>query len=97
MVKLKMKQLNCSILLWNLIRWERVLYYLSVLKINFQKKITINTNSPVIGIGSGQALDGQVAVIYDLLGISFNNIDQFTSGNTKSIDRQILKFKKTLR
>ena len=38
MVKLKMRQLNCSILLWNLIRWERVLYYLSVLKINFQKK-----------------------------------------------------------
>ena len=61
------------------------------------KKITMNTNSPVIGIGSGQALDGQVAVIYDLLGISFNSIDQFTSGNTKSIDRQILKFKKTLR
>ena len=38
MVKLKMRQLNCSTLLWNLIRWERVLYYLSVLKINFQKK-----------------------------------------------------------
>ncbi len=61
------------------------------------EKITINTKAPVIGIGSGQALDGQVAVIYDLLGISFNNIDQFTSGNTKSIDRQILKFKKKLK
>lgn len=61
------------------------------------KKISINSNSPVIGIGSGQGLDGQVAVIYDLLGISFNSIDQFTSGNTEIIDRQILKFKKTLR
>ena len=78
MVKLKMKQLNCSILL-SLDQMGVILYYLSVLKINFQKNKS-NTNSPVIGIGSGQALDGQVAVIYDLLGISFNSIDQFTSG-----------------
>ena len=82
---IKLDQMGISIIL------------LECIENKLSKKISINTNSPVIGIGSGQGLDGQVAVIYDLLGVSFNSIDQFTSGNTKSIDRQILKFKKTLR
>ena len=34
------------------------------------KKISQNCSAPVIGIGSGVGIDGQVAVIYDLLGIS---------------------------
>jgi 3-methyl-2-oxobutanoate hydroxymethyltransferase len=32
---------------------------------------------PVIGIGSGKFCDGQILVLYDLLGISFNGIPKF--------------------
>ncbi len=56
------------------------------------KKITSLTNCPVIGIGSGPNLDGQVAVIYDLLGISFNKISSFTKDNTKYFDKIIKDF-----
>ena len=42
------------------------------------RKIANTCSCPVIGIGSGLGLDGQVAVIYDLLGISFNKITSLT-------------------
>jgi len=51
------------------------------------KIITVKCAVPVIGIGSGDALDGQVAVIYDLLGISFNQISSLTS----SVDSSLIK------
>ena len=59
------------------------------------KSICKSTHVPVIGIGSGYGIDGQVAVIYDLLGISFNKIDAFTTNDTSPLDKQMIKFKKS--
>ena len=61
------------------------------------KKISQNCSSPVIGIGSGTGIDGQVAVIYDLLGISFNKIDAFLINDKTSLDKQITKFIKKMK
>ena len=61
------------------------------------KKISQNCSAPVIGIGSGNGIDGQVAVIYDLLGISFNKIDTFFINDKTSLDKQITKFIKKLK
>ena len=60
------------------------------------KRISKNCKAPVIGIGSGNGLDGQVAVIYDLLGISFNKIDMFMADEKNSLDKKIINFKKRL-
>ena len=60
------------------------------------KRITKACTSPIIGIGSGLGLDGQVAVIYDLLGISFNKITSLTKKNEKVIDTVIKKFIKKM-
>lgn len=56
------------------------------------KRITNACTCPVIGIGSGLGLDGQVAVIYDLLGISFNKISSFTKENELAINKVIRSF-----
>ena len=61
------------------------------------KKISQNCSAPVIGIGSGTSIDGQVAVIYDLLGISFNKIDAFYINDRTVLDKQITKFRKKLK
>ena len=60
------------------------------------RRIANTCSCPVIGIGSGYGLDGQVAVVYDLLGISFNKITSLTKKNGKVIDKVIQAFiKKT--
>lgn len=60
------------------------------------KRIANTCNCPVIGIGSGSGLNGQVAVIYDLLGISFNKITSLTKKNEKVINKILQSFiKKT--
>ncbi len=59
------------------------------------RKITNMISCPVIGIGSGSHLDGQVAVIYDLLGISFNKISSLSKDNSKYIEKIIKEFSKT--
>ena len=56
------------------------------------KRITEACKAPVIGIGSGNLLDGQVAVIYDLLGISFNQIRSLTSSVNPSLTSVIKNF-----
>ena len=56
------------------------------------QRITEVCKTPVIGIGSGNPLDGQVAVIYDLLGISFNQIPSLTSSVNPSLTKVIKKF-----
>ena len=61
------------------------------------RRISENCNAPVIGIGSGRGIDGQVAVIYDLLGISFNKIDGFFKNDKTSLDKQIAEFRKKLK
>ena len=61
------------------------------------RKISASSKIPVIGIGSGTGIDGQVAVIYDLLGISFNKIDSFTTNGRNILDNQITDFKKRLK
>ena len=40
-------------------------------------EISLRLKIPVIGIGSGKFCDGQILVLYDLLGISFNGIPKF--------------------
>jgi 3-methyl-2-oxobutanoate hydroxymethyltransferase len=59
---------------------------------NLAKRITEACKAPVIGIGSGNLLDGQVAVIYDLLGISFNQIPSLTSSVNPTLTRTINNF-----
>jgi 3-methyl-2-oxobutanoate hydroxymethyltransferase len=59
---------------------------------NLAKRIAKVCKAPVIGIGSGSSLDGQVAVIYDLLGISFNQIPSLTSSVNPSLTRVIKSF-----
>ena len=59
---------------------------------NLAKRIAKVCKAPVIGIGSGSSLDGQVAVIYDLLGISFNQIPSLTSLVNPSLTRVIKSF-----
>tara|TARA_B100000900_G_C20541794_1_gene700799 strand:- start:459 stop:1199 length:741 start_codon:yes stop_codon:yes gene_type:complete len=58
------------------------------------QKIAKTIKCPVIGIGSGNYLDGQVAVIYDLLGISFNKISSLSKDNSKHIEKIIKNFLK---
>ena len=57
------------------------------------KRISKDCKAPVIGIGSGNKLDGQVAVIYDLLGISYNKISSLTSKEHPVFKNIINKFK----
>ena len=70
---------------------------LECLESRLARRICNDCSIPVIGIGSGNSLDGQVAVIYDLLGISYNMIDSFIAKHTSSFDNQINKFKKQLK
>tara|TARA_B100001564_G_scaffold358053_1_gene375753 strand:+ start:2349 stop:3092 length:744 start_codon:yes stop_codon:yes gene_type:complete len=56
------------------------------------KRIASACSCPVIGIGSGSVLDGQVAVIYDLFGISFNKITSLSKKNEKVINKVIQEF-----
>ena len=58
------------------------------------RRIANACSCPVIGIGSGLGLDGQVAVIYDLLGISYNKISSLTKKNEKVINKLIHAFMK---
>ena len=50
------------------------LILLECIEENLAHQISTSVRTPVIGIGSGTNLDGQVAVIYDLLGVSFNTV-----------------------
>jgi len=63
------------------------------------KKITKQLKIPVIGIASGKDCDGQILVLYDLLGISYNGIPNFVNNknyNRKTIEERIKIFiKKT--
>ena len=67
---------------------------LECVDIKLSRKITNNISCPVIGIGSGPYVDGQVAVIYDLLGISFNKISSLSKNNSKYIEKIIKEFSK---
>ena len=67
---------------------------LECLETKLARRIANTCRCPVIGIGSGLGLDGQVAVIYDLLGISYNKISSLTKKNEKVIDKVIHAFMK---
>tara|TARA_Y100000996_G_scaffold411875_1_gene396845 strand:- start:4196 stop:4969 length:774 start_codon:yes stop_codon:yes gene_type:complete len=54
-------------------------------------KITSCLSIPVIGIGSGNKCDGQIRVLYDLLGISFNGVPKFFKEHIKSPITNTLK------
>ena len=68
------------------------LILLECIEESLARRITEACKAPVIGIGSGNLLDGQVAVIYDLLGISFNQIPSLTSSVHPSLTRVIKNF-----
>ena len=56
------------------------------------KKITKALTIPVIGIGSGKEVDGQILVLYDIIGIS-NKIPPFAKTyNTKTIENAIATY-----
>lgn len=42
------------------------------------KKVTEQAKIPVIGIGAGQQTDGQILVLYDILGISAGHVPKFS-------------------
>jgi len=52
---------------------------------NLSKLITDSINIPVIGIGSGEYCNGQVQVLYDIIGIS-NNPPRFSKDYLKGSD-----------
>ena len=62
---------------------------LECIEAGLSKKITNTVSCPVIGLGSGKYLDGQVAVIYDLLGISFNKISTLSKDNSLYLEKII--------
>ncbi|MBH44524.1 MAG: 3-methyl-2-oxobutanoate hydroxymethyltransferase [Gammaproteobacteria bacterium] len=45
------------------------------------KTISQKLSIPVIGIGSGNNCDGQILVLYDLLGISYNGVPKFINND----------------
>jgi 3-methyl-2-oxobutanoate hydroxymethyltransferase len=59
------------------------------------KEISLLLKIPVIGIGAGVACDGQVLVLYDMLGISFGKRPRFSKNfmlNTNSIEEAIMQY-----
>ena len=50
------------------------------------QKITSLLSIPVIGIGSGNKCDGQIRVIYDIFGLSFNGTPGFLKKTQKKIN-----------
>jgi 3-methyl-2-oxobutanoate hydroxymethyltransferase len=62
--------------------------------------ITKKCNIPIIGIGSGQNVDGQVLVYHDILGILPNNNPSFAKkylDSNKLINTSLLKFKEDIK
>tara|TARA_B100000029_G_C17520087_1_gene939520 strand:+ start:377 stop:1150 length:774 start_codon:yes stop_codon:yes gene_type:complete len=63
------------------------------------KEISQKLSIPVIGIASGNYCDGQILVLYDLLGISYNGLPKFINHNffkTQDIRSRISEYiKKT--
>lgn len=50
------------------------------------KKISEQANVPVIGIGAGNQTDGQILVLYDILGISAGRIPKFSKNYMHQAD-----------
>lgn len=67
------------------------------------KKMTEQANIPVIGIGASNETDGQILVLYDILGISSGHIPKFSKnymcqGNTiqQAIEKYVKEVKSTI-
>jgi len=54
------------------------LLLLECVPVELAKKITEQATIPVIGIGAGNKTDGQILVLYDILGISAGRIPKFS-------------------
>ncbi len=50
------------------------------------ERITQQASIPVIGIGAGKACDGQILVLYDILGISSGKIPKFSKNYMQQAD-----------
>ena len=62
---------------------------------NLAIEITKSTKAPVIGIGSGDKCNGQVQVLYDIIGIS-ENAPKFSTNFLKecrTIEEAVAEFK----
>ena len=65
---------------------------------NIAKEITKSVSIPTIGIGAGPYCDGQVLVIYDLLGL-FDNVPKFVKKYaelSKEIKKAVIELGKDL-
>jgi len=51
---------------------------LECVPVELAEKITQQSKIPVIGIGAGNVCDGQILVLYDILGISMGRIPKFS-------------------
>jgi len=60
-------------------------------------EISSNLKIPVIGIGSGKFCDGQILVLYDLLGISFNGIPKFFNQGYLKLNKFTDRIKKFIK
>jgi len=64
------------------------------------KKVTDTLQIPVIGIGSGPATDGQVLVMYDLLGLTPGKLPSFTKNflqETHSIEDALVRYRQAVK
>jgi len=50
------------------------------------KQVTEQANIPVIGIGAGNQTDGQILVLYDILGVSSGHIPKFSKNYMQQAD-----------
>jgi len=50
------------------------------------KQVTDQANIPVIGIGAGNQTDGQILVLYDILGVSSGHIPKFSKNYMQQTD-----------
>ena len=95
--KIALKKIKLDKIFWIINKknpFKNKAYYSLEKRLYLAKKITNSVKIPVIGIGSGENCNGQVQVLYDLIGIS-NNPPKFAQNFLKksgSIEKALKDF-----
>ena len=95
--KIALKKIKLDKIFWIINKknpFKNKAYYSLEKRLYLAKKITNSVKIPVIGIGSGKNCNGQVQVLYDLIGIS-NNPPKFAQNFLKksgSIEKALKDF-----